>query len=246
MESTHKIYTNNIISIATLIGGPIAAGFLIGHNYKVFGDRDKQKYSIIIGIVGSLIFFELLFLIPDKIMNSIPNAIIPSIYTAIIYYVVHRIQDDRIKEAIQNGINKASGWRAAGIGLLCSIFLLAYIFARAFVLPEFSTEVMTFGSAGHEIRFHKSISIDDVKTVGEELTKFGYFAASEKQAVELTNEDGTYSMRIYVPKDWWNNEDILESMRSLQDQISNALNRSDFKIKMFDGTYIRYEEKDIN
>ena len=42
------------------------------------------------------------------------------------------------------------------------------------------------------------------------------------------------------------NEDILESMRSLQGQMSKTLNRSDFKIIMLDGSLKGFEEKDIN
>ena len=143
MEKTPRIYTNKIISIATFFGGPLAAGFLIGYNFKILGDSENQRYSIIIGIISTLVFFELLFLVPDKIMNSIPNAMIPSLCTAIIYFIVHKIQDDKINEAIKNGVQKASGWKAVGIGLLCSIFIVGYIFLRASSMPLFPGEVMT-------------------------------------------------------------------------------------------------------
>jgi predicted membrane protein len=227
MENAQKIYTNKAISIATFFGGPIAAGILIGHNYKIFGDDDKQRYSVIIGIISTLIFFELLFLIPDRIMNSIPNALIPAIYTGIIYVIVHKTQDDRINESIQNGVEETSKWKAAGIGLLCSILIIGYILIRAYNMPVFEGEVMTFGTAEHEIYYHEGIPYSDVKKEGDELTKYGYFKTQDKQSVQFTIENNSYILKINVPKEWWEDKDILESLESLRTQISNSLNRND-------------------
>ena len=41
MANSQKIYTNKLISFATVFGGPMAAGILIGHNYKIFGEDEK-------------------------------------------------------------------------------------------------------------------------------------------------------------------------------------------------------------
>ena len=246
MENSQKIYTNKLISFATVFGGPMAAGILIGHNYKIFGEDEKQKYAIILGIVSTILMLELLFLIPEKIFNSIPSPLIPSIYTGIIYLIVYKTQDVRIKEFIQNGYNKASGWKATGIGFLCSLLIIGYIFLRFYNMPVFEGELMTFGTAEHEIYYHKDIPISDVKIVGDELTKYGYFNTSEKQSVQLTLQNSCYMLKIYVPKEWWDDKDIIESMESLRTQISNALNRSDLKIKMLDGTLNGVEEKELD
>jgi hypothetical protein len=245
MENNQKIYTDKAISIATVFGGPVAAGILIGHNYKVFGDDDKQRYSIIIGFIGTLIFFELLFLIPDRIMNSIPRELIPLIYTSIIYLIVLKTQGDKIKESIQSGIEKASNWKAAGIGLLCSIILIGYIFVRVYNMPAFDGKVMTFGTTKHEIYYNENIPKPEIEIVGNELIKFGYFKTSEKQIVQLTIEDDNYVLKIYIPKEWWENKDILESMESLRSNISNSLNRDNMKLKMLAGTIRGIEEKEL-
>ncbi len=246
MENDQKIYTNKTISIATFFGGPFAAGFLIGNNYKIFGDDDKRRNSIILGLISTIVFFEILFLIPEKIINSIPNAIFPAIYTGIIYFIVTKTQDKKINEYLENGYKKASGWKAAGIGLLCSLFLIGYIFIRAYNMPAFEGELMTFGNNMHEIYYNENIPQNEVNIVGQELISYGYFNTPEKQTVQLTIEDDNYYLKIPVQKDWWDDNDIVESLKALQNKISFSMNNRAIQIIMIDGSMSGIIEKNIN
>ncbi len=246
MENDQKVYTNKTISIATLFGGPFAAGILIGSNYKIFGDDDKRRNSIIFGLIGTIAFFEILFLIPEKILNSIPDAIYPAIYMGIIYFIVKKTQEEKINEYLKNGYKKDSGWKAAGIGFLCSIFLVGYIFIRAYNMPAFEGELMTFGNSMHEIYYNENISQEEVNIVGQELISFGYFNTPEKQTVQLTIEDENYYLKIPVQKDWWDDSDIVESLKALQSKISNSLSNRSVQIVMIDGAISGTIEKNIN
>ena len=40
---TQKIYKNRAIEIATFLGGPLVAGYLIAENFKAFNEPDKSK-----------------------------------------------------------------------------------------------------------------------------------------------------------------------------------------------------------
>jgi hypothetical protein len=246
VEKIPGVYTNKIISLATYLGGPLAAGFLIGHNYKVFGNEDKARYSRILGGLSTLILFELMFLIPENIIDSVPRWVIPSLYAGIVYFIVFITQEQRINEFIKVGGHKASGWRAAGIGLICLIFVLGYIFIRTYERSPFEGEVMTFSNANHEIYYNKEIPEADIKIIGHELTTFGYFKAVKQQRVRVALEDGTYCLKIIVRKDWWEDQDVIESLKQLEKQISNSLNNQVLKIKMLDSSINGFEEKNIN
>jgi hypothetical protein len=142
-----------------------------------------------------------------------------------------------------NGYNKASSWRAAGIGFICLILVVGYAFIRIYNMPPFEGDKMTFGNTMHEIYYDENIPKEIVQKVGEELMAFGYFAVAEKQTVQLSINDKSYCLKICVPKDWWNDADILESLKSLQTKISKSINDGTFRIKMLHGSFTGIEEK---
>ena len=113
-------------------------------------------------------------------------------------------------------------------------------------MPAFEGELMTFGNNMHEIYYNEDIPQNEVKIVGQELISFGYFNTREKQAVQLTVENNNYILKILVPKEWWDDKDILESLESLRIRMSNSLNRSNINIIMLAGTLKGIEEKELN
>lgn len=133
-------------------------------------------------------------------LDYIPAPLIPTIYSGIIYLIVKKTQDEKINELLIKGINKASGWKASWIGVLCSIIYIGYMFIRASSMPVFDGDVMTFGTIKHEIYYHENIPSSDVTIVGNELTKFGYFNRQEKKIVQLIDEDKYYILKMIIPK----------------------------------------------
>lgn len=112
-------------------------------------------------------------------------------------------------------------------------------------MPVFDGEKMTFGSSNHEIYYTEGISPDDVKKVGEELTKFGYFSTSETQIVQFTKYGDAYHLKIFVPKEWWEKEDIIESMKALDSRITAAIKKEKFEIIMVYDSLKGREEKAV-
>ncbi|MFT7158343.1 MAG: hypothetical protein ACI8Q1_003374 [Parvicella sp.] len=79
-----RFYSQTAIGMATFIGGPIAAGYLIRENYLSLDQPDKGKKSLIIGIISTVLLFTGIFIIPESIMDKVPNQILPAVYTGII------------------------------------------------------------------------------------------------------------------------------------------------------------------
>jgi hypothetical protein len=135
-ESTQKesikLYSLKAISMATYLGGPLAAGILARRNFYNMGNEQAGKHAMVIGIISTLVIFGIIFSIPDAIIDKVPNALIPLIYTLVIYWVIEKTQGTQLKEHENNKQRFYSNWRAAGIGLACSLILLASIFTYAY------------------------------------------------------------------------------------------------------------------
>lgn len=76
-----KFYSQSAISMATFIGGPLVAGYLIRENYLALNKPDEAKYTLIIGIIATLVLFGGVFMIPSDFIDKMPRQLIPIIYT---------------------------------------------------------------------------------------------------------------------------------------------------------------------
>lgn len=130
-----KIFTIESISLGTFLGGPLAAGYLVYANLKTLDEPQKALKALWMGIIGTLILFGSILFIPESISSKIPNQVIPFAYTLAIYYWCKQHLDLKIKRHLENGGLKASGWKAAGIGLVCLLISFVYILILIFFMP---------------------------------------------------------------------------------------------------------------
>lgn len=128
-----KLYSSRAISGATFLGGPLAAGFLIGENFKSLNKPIVGRNSLIIGITTTILLFIGIFMIPEQIIDKMPKQLIPLIYTGIIWGIVEWKLGDVLKAHKENGNSFFSGWRAAGIALISLIIILVGIFGYTFL-----------------------------------------------------------------------------------------------------------------
>lgn len=127
-----KLYSQVAINLATFLGGPLAAGYLIRANYLSFNEPHKGRQALLIGIAATVVLFTTLFMIPEAIVDKIPIVVIPATYTVIIYFIVERIQGDRLNQHQEAEGEFYSRWKAAGVGLLSLIILLIGIFGYSY------------------------------------------------------------------------------------------------------------------
>jgi hypothetical protein len=136
MEEERKFYSQRVILIATFLGSPAAAGILIRRNFLSLGKEKQGFNALIIGIISTILLFVVLFLLPEPIIDKIPNVLIPLMYTGIIYFIVEKTQGEALREHQENNNLFYSVWRSVAIGFACSIVLLSGIFIYAYYASE--------------------------------------------------------------------------------------------------------------
>lgn len=130
-----KLYSQRAIAIATYFGGPLAAGILIRKNFINLGKEKQGLNALIIGILSTVLIFYGIFQIPESILDKIPNALIPLIYTGIIYLIVEKLQGQELNKHKEEKNEFYSNWKATGIGAICSVILIGGIFAYGYFSP---------------------------------------------------------------------------------------------------------------
>lgn len=201
---TTKFYSQRAIAIATYFGGPLAAGYLARQNFINLGKADYGKYSMIIGIISTLLIFIGIFSTPEYIIDKIPRMLIPLVYTGIIYLIIEKLQGKELKEHKGNNGEFYSAWRAVGVGSICMVILLGGIVGYAYLSPaKFDTSKYDNGLA----LFNKNENVA--------LELFNFIESSPPQkSIEFIDKQGipTWKSNLLILSD-------LDKIDGLYDQL---------------------------
>ena len=171
-----KLYSSKAIGGATFFGGPLAAGYMIGENFKALNKPIEGRNSLIIGIVSTIVLFTSIFMLPESIIDKVPNQLIPLIYTGIIWGIVEWKQGDILKLHKENGNSFFSGWRAAGIGLISLVIISIGIFGYVFfgmdneIYEKYDAELSVFSKNEEEtLVFYDHLNTESNNSLIKEL-----------------------------------------------------------------------------
>lgn len=203
MEEPKTLYAQRAITIATYFGGPLAAGYLVKKNYETLEQPDHARKSMIIGIVSSILLIAGLFSIPEQILDKIPNALIPFIYTGMIYLLVERVQGESLKHHKDSGGAFYSGWKAAGVGAIAMVILFAGIALTAFVAGDFSNIQPDFDT----VTYDKEVA----KFVDNEQKALVVFNVIETQTPDYLTKEFNKALVM-----WKENKEIVKGLNAIE------------------------------
>lgn len=191
-----KLFSSKAIGGATFLGGPLAAGYMIGENFKSLDKPKEGRNSLIIGIVSTIILFAGLYMIPEIIIDKIPGQLIPLIYTGIIYGIVEWKQGNILKYHKEKGNSFFSGWRAAGIGFISLLIIAVGLFGYVFfgtnndAYEQYDNEISVFSKNETEtLKFYDFLGIKTDSTLVQDLEKTIIPKWKENiQIIKKTNE----------------------------------------------------------
>ena len=197
------LYSERSISLATYLGGPLAAGILLRRNFLNLGNEKNALWALLLGIISTAALFIAIFSIPETIIEKVPNALLPLIYTGVIYFFVHRLQGTQLKQHKDNGGVFYSAWRAAGIGLVYSVILIASIFGVGYIgFSDADTELYDAHLAEFSTNEENALELFDLLQTGS------------RQQVH------TFIIETGIPN-WQTNLDLLSEMSGIEglDQV---------------------------
>lgn len=223
-----KLYSPRAIDLGTFLGGPLVAGYLISKNYQFFNQPDKARNALLYGIGTFILLISLLFVIPDSIVNNIPQPVLPIVITFIVRYIVKNSQGVWLDNHARAGGNFYSIWRTVAIGLSMAIFYVILLFSYVFAS----------GGDMNSIVFNAK----------EYDEKFEVFFANEKSALSTIQKIGTVENEIIIQElenavnRWYKNEEIIEEVRKMRGLTNDLKKRNDL---LFEYCELRLEECEI-
>lgn len=199
MESiSPKIFTVKAISFATFLGGPLSAGFLISKNFKEFGNHAAARNSIFIGIISTLLIFAGIFLTPENIIDKIPQPLIPAIYTAIIAFLVEKLQGRQINEFLSNGGKKASNWLTAGYSLIGLLVMGLLVVIVIFVIPPTGYDKSISVIDKVTLHYPKEMDVTKPEKIAQIIKQTRFMEGSQGADLYFSDERNCYILKFVI------------------------------------------------
>ncbi|CAN5913619.1 hypothetical protein BH11BAC7_BH11BAC7_08760 [soil metagenome] len=227
-----KIFGLKAIYPAAFVGGPLAAGYIIAHNFKVFGQPEKSRNTWIISILFAVLLFLVVFNLPANI--KIPNVLIPLIYTGIAYGAMFYSQEKQIEAYLQKGGSLFNGWKIAGVALISLLITGTCVFAYVyFTDPVFTSSTKSYGTSENVIMYPKgTITEAEVDKIEQSLERTGVFVNSRTINVYLDKSNGNYEITFAMLKDSWNEPQTIADFKVIQQEIQQDFPAAHIVIKM--------------
>lgn len=123
VEPGYRLYKVAGIGFATFFGTVLAGGLLMAVNFRRLGQFRQARNSLLISIAVLILTLTYSFLAGDGRAAMGPYMV--SLASLVVVIVLARTyQDDAVDEHVRRGGQLESNWKAAGIGLLTSIFII--------------------------------------------------------------------------------------------------------------------------
>ena len=133
VTTPRRLFSVGQITLATLIGAPIAGCLLLAWNYRVLQKANRVWQSIIYGLMSTMVLFAIGFMLPEKF----PNSVIPIAYCFGMRQLVSYLQGDIIASHHSAGGSKGSWVIAIVVGVGCLIVLLVIVFGLIILYSMF-------------------------------------------------------------------------------------------------------------
>ncbi len=113
-----KIYNENMVRVSTLLAGPFACAYLMAQNYKTLGDEKRARRTLLYGGLITILVFGSLILLPDAVLDKVPNFLLPVVFAATAQLLVRKYQLPELELFLTSGGGKHSNWKVAGVSLV--------------------------------------------------------------------------------------------------------------------------------
>lgn len=229
-----KIYSEKAIAVATFMGGPLVAGYLMSENFKVFGEISKVKKTWIISILSTIVVFGLIFSIPESV--NIPNVVFPLIYLGIVSYLTKIYQQKNINEHVEKGGEQYNGWRTFAISVIGCVVtvvpLLGISFANEAANGRLSESTKNYGIMNHEIVYQDNIKESEADKIAEAMTRETFFDDAQTKYIYVQKTDNNYEISIACDKSIQDDPATYKPFADLQKGVQKSFPKNKIIFKL--------------
>ncbi|MDR2887753.1 MAG: hypothetical protein LBV26_07130 [Bacteroidales bacterium] len=198
-KPVQKIYREKAVAVATALGGPLVAGYILAENFRAFNEPGRVKRTWLWTAAATAVIFGPLLFISESASDKIPNYIIPVITAAIATMLVNRFQKENIAAHTASGGRFFGWWRTVAVSLAGCAVTFGVFLGISFCIGNASMSTKTYGFMNHEIAFDKNnIPEAEVDMLADALTETMFFDDALTKYVFAEKNGNAYEVSIPV------------------------------------------------
>lgn len=208
---------------ASFIGGPLAGGYVLASNFKLFSEPGKVRVTVISTMVFTVVLFWSLFLLPE--VSPVPEHLIPIIYTATFAALMKYHQGARIDAHMAVGGAARKWWHVVVVALISLAILTLSLFVFV-IIPSggWDLEARTYGAMGNEIAYEAgNLTTAEVDECAKALEIAGFFDSSQTSYIYLEKSGDTLLFSANVLDTNINDPEVVAWFSQMQDDLEAAL-----------------------
>ena len=221
------LYTIPSIALASFLGGPLAAGWLVSVNYRRLNDHRAARSAVINGIIATVALVAMMLALPPHWASRVPGITIPAIYTALIWVLAERFQGRPLAAHFARGGRRHSAWRAVGISLIAALPMAIVLLGIALVVPPappfgFTGNPDPYGTEGDVIFHTENVPSALIEEAGVALTNAGMLVNGHPDAVELRLDSGGYVLTVPIVLSSWSNQGLMKQLGHIEQRLTES------------------------
>lgn len=217
------------ILIGAFLGGPLAVGYLVANNFKVLGESEKTKPSLLIAVLSTIFFIVI------AIALNIPAGLLGFFCVGVSFAIFQYYQKIKVETFIQAG-GQVFGWgRVVGISLLSLLItFLPMLIWTAIAYNDADTQIQTYGTAvENQIAFRKgNLTKAEVDYVAAALEEVFFFDEAVPKNLYLEKKESEYIFSIFVQQQIIDSEEVGQLFEDLKIELSEVLPKHQITIHL--------------
>jgi len=214
----YKLYSTKAVGLATFLGAPLAGAAVIAINYRRLGRKRTAWRALALGFVGTGAIIAMALAVPDSWPRSVAYA--PSLVGFLaMLTIADSLQGRDLKEHARRRGDKASLWKAAGIGLASMALALAVAVGIIFLTSEDLGKKINV-TAVEEVYYTKQATRADAVQLGDLLKSMGFFTGQHEKTVVLRRTSESTTVAFVISDGAWDRPEIVGFFRTVGEKVA--------------------------
>lgn len=222
----YTLFDSAAVTLATLLGSPVAGTILMGVNYRRLGKTALAVAAVAIGVAATIL--------ASLFGNKVPYTFSTIIAIGLLLMTrscAQVLQGPAVAEHVSRGGKLGSRWAASGVGLAVLAVLASVIVVGVLGRQGMEeNQKVTFGA--HDVVYYSGSATEaEANSVGQKLKDIGYF--TDRGANVFLSKDKGETVVSFVVKDGiWDNDNMVTSFEDVGGQVAPVLGASPLKVRM--------------
>lgn len=213
-----KLFTELKITLACLLGGPIAGFILLQKNFLELREYDKARKTLVFVIAAILLYYPLLYWLTYRYYGMDFPAYAKLIPPVLVEGALILYQRARLSEFLRGGAVRESLFASTKYNLAGLVLEAAFFVAAQNLLPNMRGDKVRQGAGRHEL-FFQGMDRKEAQDLASTLEALGHLKGPRQVYLKAVKDDGQLTLLFPADRRNWSDLEAIAYHSLLLDDL---------------------------